>query len=94
MFKKFLSNGNFLNLINSVEAGENISVFGLNLGEKLAIVKDTAFLFFVCDNGDNVFEVEEKLTALGRKCDILTDTINVFTDEFNYCSINLFKYTA
>ncbi|MBE5757803.1 MAG: transcription-repair coupling factor [Clostridiales bacterium] len=82
MFKKFLSNGNFLNLINSVEAGENISVFGLNLGEKLAIVKDTAFLFFVCDNGDNVFEVEEKLTALGRKCDILTDTINVFTDEF------------
>ena len=82
MFEKFLNDGNFKNLISSIENGDNCSVFGLNLGEKLALVKDSAFLFFVCENINKVYEVEEKLSSLGRKCEILTDCINVLTDEF------------
>lgn len=82
MFEKFLNEGNFKNLITSIENGDNCSVFGLNIGEKLALVKDCANLFFVCESVNSVYDVEEKLTLLGRKCAILTESINVLTDEF------------
>ena len=60
MLEKFLNDGNFKNLITSIENGDKCSVFGLNLGEKLALVKDSANLFFVCEHINSVYEVEEK----------------------------------
>ena len=78
MFEKFLS-GNYKNLLNSIESGENISVFGLNLGEKLALTMDSAFLFYVVDSIDNINPVLDKLSALGRSCEVLTDTISPLT---------------
>lgn len=81
MFEKFLS-GNYKNLLNSIESGENISVFGLNLGEKLALTMDSAFLFYVVDSIDNINPVLDKLSALGRSCEVLTDPISPLTSEF------------
>ena len=81
MFEKFLS-GNYKNLLNSIESGEKVSVFGLNLGEKLALTMDSAFLFYVVDSIDNINPVLDKLSALGRSCEVLTDPISPLTSEF------------
>ena len=80
--KRFIGNGNFKLLINSIENGENVSVFGLNIGEKLALVEDSAFLFYVVENNDKVNDIFDKLTALGRNCEILDHYISPFTSEF------------
>jgi len=80
--KRFIGNGNFRLLIDSIENGENVSIFGLNIGEKLALVEDSAFLFYVVESLDKVNEVLDKLTALGRNCEVITEYINPFTSEF------------
>ena len=82
MFKKFLSNNNYKYLTEAIDEGYNVSVFGLNLGEKLALFSDSAFLFYVVENLDNVNIVLDKLTGLGRKCGVLTSPITPFTSEF------------
>lgn len=88
--KRFLNQGTYKLLIESIENGDNVSVFGLNLGEKLALVEDSAFLFYVVESLDKVNEVYDKLTALGRTCEILTDCISPLTSEF-YSSDNTIK---
>ena len=80
--KRFLNKGNFSLLLDSIESGENVSVFGLNIGEKLALVEDSAFLFYVVESLDKVNEVFDKLTALGRTCEILTDYLSPLSSEF------------
>lgn len=80
--KRFLNQGTYKLLIESIENGDNVSVFGLNLGEKLALVEDSAFLFYVVESLDKVNDVYDKLTALGRTCEILTECISPFTSEF------------
>jgi len=82
MIRRLLGNSNYNLLFNSLEECENVSVFGLNLGEKLALVELSAFLFYVVENIEKVTEVYEKLTELGRTCEILTDNITPFTSEF------------
>ena len=82
MFEKFIGNSNLKLLCNAVEDGINCSVFGLNQGEKLALANKGAKLFYVVENLDAVNVVYEKLSALGRTCEILTDSINVFSSEF------------
>lgn len=81
MFEKFLS-GNFKHLINAINDGEDISVFGLNLGEKLALLDTSAFLFFVVDSEDKIMEVLEKMESLGRTCDYITTPITPLDSEF------------
>jgi len=80
--KRFLNQGTYKLLIESVENGDNVSIFGLNLGEKLALVEDSAFLFYVVESLDKVNDVYDKLTALGRSCETLTEVINPLTSEF------------
>ena len=82
MFEKYLS-GNYLLLKNSIKNGENVSVFGLNIGEKIALVDTSAFLFYVVDNLDKIWDIKDKLEALGRNCEVLTDTITPTTSEFS-----------
>ena len=89
MFRKFLSNSNYKLLLDSIEDGNNISVFGLNLGEKLALLSDSAFLFYVVENLDSVNIVADKLSALGRNVSILTNVITPFTSEFSDSSDTL-----
>lgn len=80
--KRYLNQGTYNLLIDSIENGDNVSVFGLNLGEKLALVEDSAFLFYVVENLDRVTEVCDKLTMLGRSCETLVDYISPLTSEF------------
>ena len=81
--RRFLNQGTYRLLIDSIENGDNVSVFGLNLGEKLALVEDSAFLFYVVESLDKVNDVHDKLNALGRSCEILTESITPFSSEFN-----------
>ena len=82
MFEKFIGNSNLKLLCDSIENGENCSVFGLTQDLKLALANRSAKLFYVVENLDQVNIVNDKLSALGRNCQILTDIINVFTSEF------------
>jgi len=82
MIEKFLTNSNYKLLFDAVENGDNCSVFGLNIGEKLALVEDSAFLFYIVDSLDNVNDIYDKLSALGRSCEILTNNITPLTSEF------------
>ena len=82
MLRKFIKSGNYKLLLDSIEEGYNCSVFGLNIGEKLALVENSAFLFYVVESLDDVTPIYEKLTSLGRKCAVLSDFINIFTSEF------------
>ena len=88
MFEKFVS-GNFRLLNNAVSEGEDISVFGLNLGEKLALLEDSAFLFFVVENEDEILEVANKLEMLGRTCEYMTNVITPNSSEFEAYEKNL-----
>lgn len=81
MFDKFVS-GNFKLLNNAISEGENVSVFGLNLGEKLALLEDSAFLFFVVENEDKILEVKNKMESLGRTCEYLSTGISPLDGEF------------
>ena len=82
MLEKYLRKGNFHSLMQSVENGENCSVFGLNIGEKLALVEDSAFLFYVAENLEKASAINEKLLDLGRRSIVLQDFINPLSSEF------------
>lgn len=83
MLEKYLNNSNFKLLLSSIEAGENCSVFGLNIGEKLALVEDSANLFYIVENFEQANVVYDKLSLIGRKCGILTEPITPLTSEFS-----------
>lgn len=83
MFRKFMGNGNFRLLLESVEAGENCSVFGLNIGEKLATTEGADFLFYVVGDIDDTVAIEERLWAMGRKCAIMPKVIDLFSGKFS-----------
>ena len=83
--KRFLNKGNYSLLLDSIDKGENVSVFGLNIGEKLALVEDSAFLFYVVESIDKVNDVFDRLISIGRSCEVLTDYINPLTSEFLSC---------
>lgn len=82
MFRKFLSNSNYKLLMDSIDNGDNVSVFGLNTGEKLALLSDSAFLFYVVESIDNINSIADKLSGIGRNVGIITDSINPFSSEF------------
>lgn len=77
-----MGNGNFRLLLDTIEAGENSSVFGLNRGEKLAVVDGANFLFYVVDNIDEITPIYESLMSLGKRCEILTQPMDIFSSEF------------
>lgn len=81
MFDKFI-NGNFKYLIDAINEGEDVSVFGLNIGEKLALLDTSAFLFFVVENEDKIMEVINNLESLGRTCDYISSPISPLDSEF------------
>lgn len=82
MFTRFLKDGNFKKLLQSIEEGENCTVFGLNRGEKLAITEGANFLFYIVDSVDNLNPIYDSLVALGRRAEILCDPIDIFDSEF------------
>lgn len=82
MFTRFMGDGNFKILLNSINDGENCTVFGLNKGEKLAVVESANFLFYIVDSVDNLNPIYDSLTALGRRCEILCEPLNIFSSEF------------
>lgn len=77
-----MGNGNFRLLLESIETGENCSVFGLNRGEKLATVEGANFLFYVVSSIDDITPIYDNLLSLNKKCEILTSPINFFSSEF------------
>lgn len=83
MFKKYLRRGNFQLLKDSISNGENCSVFGLNIGEKLALIEDSAMLFYVVDSLENANIVLDKLSSLGRNPVFLQDFPNLLSSEFD-----------
>lgn len=89
MFSKFLGKGNFRLLLDTIEAGENSSVFGLNRGEKLAVVDGANFLFYVVDNIDEITPIYESLMSLGKRCEILTQPMDIFSSEFTSAEVLL-----
>jgi len=91
MIDKFLKNGNFKLLKNAIDEGYNCSVFGLNIGEKLALLDNSAFLFYVVDNLDNASIVLEKFADMGRKAILFQDIITPLSSEFE--NINKFIET-
>ncbi len=94
MFDKFFKNGNFSLLKSSVENGENCSVFGLNIGEKLALLSDSAILFYVVDSVENASIIMDKFVDMGRKPYLLTEYINPLSSEFETPNKELeFLYT-
>ena len=64
MFDKFLKDGNFSLLKSAIENGDNCSVFGLNTGEKLALLSDSASLFYVVDSVENASAVMDKFVDI------------------------------
>ena len=82
MLKKFVKGSNFSLLKQSIEEGINCSVFGLNIGEKLALLDDSAFLFYVVDSVDNAGQILEKFLDMGRTPLFLSDSINPLSSEF------------
>ena len=82
MLSKFIKGGNFHLLKQSIEEGVNCSVFGLNMGEKLALLDDSAFLFYVVDGADNASLVFDKLLELGKTPCLLANAIDPLSSEF------------
>ena len=82
MFDKFFKGGNFSLLKTSVENGDNCSIFGLNMGEKLALLSDSAILFYVVDSVESASNVMDKFVDMGRAPYLLTDCINPLSSEF------------
>ena len=82
MFDKFIRGGNYARLKNSIEEGKNISVFGLNLGEKLALFEDSAFLFYVVENEDSALQVIECLHDIGKHPLFLSNALDPLDIEF------------
>lgn len=82
MFTRFMGEGNYKLLLDSISNGEDCTVFGLNRGEKLAVVEGANFLFYIVDSVDNLNPVYDSLVALGRKCDIYCEPLNIFSSEF------------
>lgn len=81
MFEKFLS-GNFKLLKDAIESGEDTSVFGLNIGEKIALLDDSAFLFFVVENEDKIIDVCDKFNDMGRVCEYISSPLTPMNSEF------------
>ncbi len=81
MFEKFLS-GNFKLLKDAIESGEDISVFGLNIGEKIALLDDSAFLFFVVENEDKIIDICDKFNDMGRFCQYISSPLTPMNSEF------------
>jgi len=82
MLKKFVSGGNFDLLKQSIEDGYNCSVFGLNVGEKLALLEDSAFLFYIVESVDMASTLIDKFVDMGRIPYFLSDTISPLSSEF------------
>ena len=82
MIEKYLRNGNFRGLIDSINNGENCSVFNLNIGEKLALIEDSAFVFYVVPSLDTANEVLDKLILLGKKAILFNEFITPLSSEF------------
>ncbi|MGN0960576.1 MAG: transcription-repair coupling factor [Christensenellales bacterium] len=82
MLNKFLKNSNFKLLKEAVENGDNCSVFGLNKGEKLALLENSAFLFYVVESIDGIEELFSNLCDIGRTPLILKDFISPLSSEF------------
>jgi len=82
VFSKFIRGGNFELLKSSIEEGINTSVFGLNLGEKLALVGDSAFLFYVVESEDNAATVIEKLQGMGRAPRFMGNVLDPLDSDF------------
>lgn len=85
MVERFLGSSNYKLLYNAIEDGENVSVFGLNIGEKLALIEDSAFVFYIAQNLENASIVQDKLISLGKRVALLSSNIDPFTSEFVKC---------
>ncbi|MBO5102921.1 MAG: transcription-repair coupling factor [Clostridia bacterium] len=78
--QKFLAN-NLSNLINKLRSRTQVSVFGLNLGERVLISAQTDdFLCYVAENENIAKLVAQDLTTLGKKVALLTN----FNDDFTF----------
>lgn len=82
MIEKFLKNSNFQTLRSAIEDGHNCSVFGLNKGEKIALLEDSAFLFYVTENLDGVEELRDLFSSLGRSPEVLCDYLSPLSSPF------------
>lgn len=82
MIEKFLKNSNFRLLHGAIQEGYNCSVFGLNKGEKLALLEDSAFLFYVTESLDGVEDLRDTFLSLGRKPEVICDYLSPLSSPF------------
>ena len=84
MLTKLLDKNSVLSsLIESLESGHNISVFGCNIGEKLAILNEIeSFIFFVANDKEEAVKINNLLLDLRLRSAVLDSVINYSTNEF------------
>ena len=82
MIEKFLKNSNYKLLMDAISEGYNTSVFGLNNGEKLALLDSSAFLFYVVESLDGIEDIRDKFIDMGRTPCILSDSLSPLSSEF------------
>lgn len=82
MIEKFLKNSNFKLLKNAIEDGSRCSIFGLNKGEKLALLEDSAFLFYVVDGVDGIENIRDTFASMGRSPEVLCEYLSIFSSPF------------
>lgn len=84
MLTKLLDKNSVLSaLISSIESGHNVSVFGCNIGEKLAILNEVeGFIFFVANDKEEAVKVNNLLLDLKLRSAVLDSVITYKTNEF------------
>ncbi|MBO7218469.1 MAG: hypothetical protein J6V40_00635, partial [Clostridia bacterium] len=84
MLTKLLDKNSVLSsLISSIENGNNVSVFGCNIGEKLAILTEIeSFIFFVANDKEEAVKVNNLLLDLRLRSCVLDSVITYKTNEF------------
>ena len=86
-------NGKISQIIDDLRSLKKVSVFGLNLGERIMLANQTSdFLCYVTDTRENAEIIQKDLVSLGRKTALLCDANDDFTYhimEFGNANINL-----
>ena len=78
---RLLAKGQFFEIVDKVRSQKKVSVFGLNLGERVLLANACqGFLCYVVDSMANVEAVANDLRSMGRKVAVISNA----NDDFTY----------
>ena len=77
-------NSNLQILVNSIENGDNLSIMGCNIGEKLIILNSISdkFILFVAENEKEAVDVYNKFISMKFNAEILLNYPSLEFNEF------------